>query len=93
MVCSFGFIGRNKEVCQFVDLANRQFVEIVEVVKAVEVVEIVKVVEIVQIVESARSRLKAAPTGESLFSAFLGNPQSTIRNPQSTLPIFIDYTA
>ncbi len=87
MVCSFGFIGRNKEVCQFVDLANRQFVEMVEVVKAVEVVEIV------QIVESARSRLKAAPTGESLFSAFLGNPQSTIRNPQSTLPIFIDYTA
>jgi hypothetical protein len=81
MVRSFGSIGRNKEVCQFVDSANRQFVEIVEVV------------EIVQIVESARSRLKAAPTGESLFSAFLGNPQSAIRNPQSTLPIFIDYTA
>jgi hypothetical protein len=86
MVCSFGSIGRNKEVCQFVDSANRQFVEIVEVV---EIVKVVEVVEIVQIVESARSRLKAAPTGESLFSAFLGNPQSTIRNPQSTsLPFY-----
>ncbi len=83
MVCSFGFIGRNKEVCQFVDLANRQFVEIVEVVKAVEVVEIVKVVEIVQIVESARSRLKAAPTRDFFSFLLLLSPVSCLLSAAS----------
>ena len=38
--------------------------------------------QIVQNVQIARSRLKAAPTGESLFAAFF---KSAIRNPQSSL--------
>ena len=41
---------------QIVNWSNRQ------------IVEVVKVVEVVEIVQSARSRLKAAPTGESLSS-------------------------
>ena len=49
----------------------------------------VQIVEIVKTFQTARSRLKAAPTVESLFSAFfeIRNPQSAIRNPQSAIYI------
>ena len=62
----------------------RKAKRIASISQTVQIVKVAKVVETVEVVQIARSRLKAAPTGESLFSVFL-NPKSAIRNPQSSL--------
>jgi len=55
----------------------RKAKRIASISQTVQIVKVAKVVETVEVVQIARSRLKAAPTGESLFSVFL-NPQSAI---------------
>ena len=62
----------------------RKAKRIASISQTVQIVKVAKVVETVEVVQIARSRLKAAPTGESLFSVFL-NPQSEIRNPKSAI--------